>query len=81
MRIGGSIVLAVIGAVLYFAVSIDVAGVSLPTVGVILMIAGGVWFVVELAERFSGGTEQTATTGRSTAGRTTTGDGTADQRA
>ena len=56
MRIGGSIALGVLGAILYFAVTADVAGVSLPTVGLILMIAGGVWFLVELVQGFAGDT-------------------------
>ena len=54
MRIAGSIILGVIGAILYFAVSVDVAGVSLPTIGIILMVAAAVWFVIELISGFTG---------------------------
>lgn len=53
MRIAGSIILGVIGAILYFAVTVDVAGISLPTVGIIMMVAAGVWFLVELVRGFS----------------------------
>ena len=38
---GAGVTLAVIGAILAFAVRADPDGISLPTVGVILMIAGG----------------------------------------
>lgn len=54
MRIAGSIILGVIGAILYFAVSVDVAGVSLPTVGIILLVAAGIWFLIELIRGFAG---------------------------
>lgn len=54
MRIAGSIILGVIGAILYFAVTVDVAGVSLSTVGVILMVAAVIWFVIELIQGFTG---------------------------
>ncbi len=39
---GAGITLAVIGAILAFAVRANPSGISLPTVGVILMVAGGV---------------------------------------
>lgn len=48
MRIAGSIILGVVGAILYFAVDVDVAGVNLPMIGVILMVAAAIWFVIEL---------------------------------
>ncbi len=47
-RIGGPIVLAVIGAVLYFAIPDAVDEVPLGTIGLILMIAGGIWLLLEL---------------------------------
>lgn len=47
-RIGGPIVLAVIGAILYFAVPNAVDEVPLGTIGIILMVAGGIWLVLEL---------------------------------
>ena len=43
---GAGITLAVIGAVLAFAVRADPQGISLPTVGVIFMIAGVVLIVL-----------------------------------
>jgi hypothetical protein len=48
MTIGGSVALIAIGAILLFAVTASVAGVSLNTVGVILMIAGAVGLVIGL---------------------------------
>jgi hypothetical protein len=46
MGIGVSIFLIAIGAILYFAVSATTAGVSISTVGVILMLIGGLGLVV-----------------------------------
>lgn len=40
MRIGASLILIAIGAVLKFAVTTQIAGIDLQTVGVILMIIG-----------------------------------------
>jgi F0F1-type ATP synthase assembly protein I len=58
MYIGLGIVLLVIGAILYFAVSASVAGISLSTVGLILMIGGGLAiilsFVMQASRRSSG---------------------------
>lgn len=48
MRYGGSVALIVIGAILYFAVNIEVQPVDISLVGLILMIAGAVWLVVNL---------------------------------
>ncbi len=48
MTIGGSIALLVLGAILYFAVEMDVAGIDLDVVGVILMIGGLVGLVIGL---------------------------------
>jgi len=48
MSTGLSIFLIAAGAVLYFAVSISVAGVNLNTVGIILMIVGGLGLAVSL---------------------------------
>jgi hypothetical protein len=42
MGIGVSVFLLAVGAILAFAVTADVSGLSLSTVGVILMIAGAV---------------------------------------
>jgi hypothetical protein len=52
MSIGTGVVLFVIGAILRFAVNVDVPGVSLSLIGLILMIAGGVVFVIGLALLF-----------------------------
>jgi hypothetical protein len=46
MTIAGGILLIAIGAILKFATSIHVQGVSLDTVGVILMIAGAAGLVL-----------------------------------
>lgn len=48
MSIGGSIFLIAIGAILRFAVTAQVAGVDIQTVGLILMIAGGLALVIAL---------------------------------
>ena len=42
MTIGASLFLIAVGAILNFAVTATVAGIDLQTVGVILMIVGGV---------------------------------------
>ena len=49
MGIGAGIFLIAIGAILKFALEINVQGVDLPTVGVILMIVGVVGIIVEAA--------------------------------
>jgi len=48
MPTGISIFLIAAGAILYFAVSTSVSGLNLDTVGVILMIVGGLGLVVSL---------------------------------
>jgi tellurite resistance protein TehA-like permease len=48
MRIGASLVLIAVGAVLTFAVTKRVNGIDLDTVGVILMIVGAVGLVISL---------------------------------
>jgi uncharacterized protein DUF6458 len=48
MGISGSLVLIAIGAILKWAVTATVSGVDLQTVGVILMVVGGVGFVLSL---------------------------------
>jgi Flp pilus assembly protein protease CpaA len=40
MAIGGYLFLIAIGAILHFAVTADLAGIELATVGVILMVVG-----------------------------------------
>jgi hypothetical protein len=49
MGIGAGIFLIALGAILAFAVNVTVSGVSLTAVGVILMIAGAIGIVVDLA--------------------------------
>ena len=48
MRIGASLVLIAIGAILKFAVTSAVHGVNLPTVGIILMVVGVVGLLISL---------------------------------
>lgn len=48
MTIGASILLIVLGAILRFAVTAEVAGIDLQVVGVILMIGGVVGLVTGL---------------------------------
>jgi hypothetical protein len=48
MSIGTSLVLIAVGAVLRFAVSVSTNGFSVHTVGVILMIVGGVGLLLSL---------------------------------
>jgi hypothetical protein len=48
MTIGASLFLIAVGAILNFAVTAEVAGVDLQTVGVILMIVGGVGLLLGL---------------------------------
>lgn len=55
MTIGASIFLAALGAILRYAVTANVAGVDIPTVGTILMVAGVVGLLASLALAFAGG--------------------------
>jgi hypothetical protein len=48
MRIGTSLVLIAVGAILKFAVTTAVSGISLATVGVVLMVVGVVGLVISL---------------------------------
>lgn len=48
MTVGVSLFLIALGAILLFAVTASVAGVSLNTVGVILMIVGGIGLLYAL---------------------------------
>jgi hypothetical protein len=49
MRLGTAIVLLALGAILTFALNVSVSGVNLDVVGWILMIAGALGIVLELA--------------------------------
>lgn len=48
MRIGASLVLIAIGAILKYAVTTSVSGVNLATVGVVLMVVGVVGLVLSM---------------------------------
>jgi hypothetical protein len=48
MYIGGSLFLLAVGAILYWAVSYQVRGISLHMIGLILMVVGGVGLLLEL---------------------------------
>jgi hypothetical protein len=59
MRIGASLFLLAVGAILTFAVNAHVSGISLSTIGIILMIVGGIGL---LAEIILAGTRRNSTT-------------------
>ena len=46
MTIGASIFLIALGAILYFAVTVSVAGIQIQTIGLILMIVGVLGLVI-----------------------------------
>ena len=46
MRLGSSLFLIAVGAILYFAVTATLVGIDIQTVGLILMIIGVIGFVV-----------------------------------
>jgi uncharacterized protein DUF6458 len=48
MTLGGSLFLIAAGAILRFAVTADLAGVDIQTVGTILMVVGLVGFAISL---------------------------------
>jgi hypothetical protein len=48
MALGTSLVLIAVGAILRFAVSVTTHGFSIHTIGVILMIVGGVGLLISL---------------------------------
>jgi hypothetical protein len=48
VTIGASVLLIAIGAILLFAVTASIAGVSINAIGVILMIAGAVGLLISL---------------------------------
>jgi protein-S-isoprenylcysteine O-methyltransferase Ste14 len=65
MTMGTGVVLFVIGAILAFAVRVQVSFISLSTAGYILMVAGVVVFLIGLALAIRG--RRTVTTARTTA--------------
>ena len=48
MRLGSSLFLIAVGAILYFAVTATLAGIDIQTVGLILMIIGVIGFAISL---------------------------------
>ena len=48
MTIGGSLFLIAVGAILHFAVTAELAGIDLQTVGTIFMVIGAIGFVLGL---------------------------------
>jgi hypothetical protein len=48
MQIGTSLVLIAIGAILTFAVNVSADGFNINTIGVILMIVGGIGLLISL---------------------------------
>lgn len=52
MTIGGSIALIVLGAILAFAVTFDIAGIDINVIGFILMIGGAIGLVFGLITYF-----------------------------
>lgn len=52
MSIGASIFLIAVGAILRYAVTAEVSGIEIETVGLILMIAGIIGLVISLAMIF-----------------------------
>jgi hypothetical protein len=48
MGIGTSLFLIATGAILYFAVDTDVQGLEISTVGIILMVVGGIGLLISL---------------------------------
>lgn len=60
MSIAAAIFLAAIGAILYFAVNEEeIGGVDLQTVGLILMIAGAVGFLLTMLLEYGGRSRRT----------------------
>jgi hypothetical protein len=48
MGIGSSLFLIAAGAILYFAVNAEVSGLEISTIGVILMVIGGLGLLISL---------------------------------
>lgn len=48
MRLGSSLLLIAVGAILYFAVTATLAGVDIQTVGLILMVTGAIGFLLTI---------------------------------
>ena len=77
MGIGTSLVIFAVGAVMRFAISVTATGFSIHTIGVILMIVGGVGLLLSSAfwnswGGFGGSNRQRRTTVNNPTGTTTT---------
>lgn len=48
MGLGGSLILIAIGAVLRWAITATTSGVNIRTIGLILLIVGGIGFIISL---------------------------------
>jgi hypothetical protein len=48
MEIGTSLFLLAVGAILYFAVDASISGLEITTVGIILMVIGGIGLLISL---------------------------------
>ena len=77
MGVGGSLLIFAVGAIMRFAVSATATGFSVHTVGVILMIVGGVGLLLSAGfwnswGGFGGSSRQRRTTVNSPTGTTTT---------
>ena len=59
MSIGAAILVAAVGAILRYAVSDSIDGVNLETIGLILMIAGAVGFLLTMILEFGGRSHRT----------------------
>lgn len=59
MSIGAAILVAAVGAILRYAVSDSIDGVDLETIGLILMIAGAVGFLLTLILELGGRNRRT----------------------
>lgn len=59
MSIAAAIFLAAAGAILYFAVDEEIAGIDLDTVGIILMVAGAVGLLLTMLMQFGGRSRRT----------------------
>lgn len=77
MGIGTSLIIFAVGAVMNFAISVTTTGFNLHTIGIILMIVGGVGLLLSIVFRdswggFGGSTHQRRTTTDGPSGTTTT---------
>ena len=59
MSVAAAILLAAVGAILYFAVDDEISGIDLQTVGLILMIAGAAGFLLTMVLQASGRNRRT----------------------